>query len=94
VINLSADKAAVFGEAFRLLRPGGRLAVADVVADVEPDPALRADKAAWAGCIAGAVTRAQYSAGLMDAGFMDVEILDDHPVGDGFWAVFVRARKP
>jgi SAM-dependent methyltransferase len=94
VINLSVDKAAVFAEAHRLLRPGGRLAVADVAADVEPDAALRVDPAAWAGCIAGAVTRAQYAAGLTEAGFADVEITDSHPVQDGFWSVFVRARKP
>jgi arsenite methyltransferase len=94
VINLSADKAAVFAEAHRVLRPGGRLAVADVVADVEPDERLRADPEAWAGCIAGAVTRAQYRAGLTDAGLVDVEITDSHPVQDGFWSVFVRATKP
>lgn len=94
VINLSADKAAVFTEAHRVLRRGGRLAVADVVADAEPDEALRSDPEAWAGCIAGAVTRAQYAAGLTDAGLVDVEITDSHPVHDGFWSVFVRAYKP
>jgi ubiquinone/menaquinone biosynthesis C-methylase UbiE len=94
VINLSADKRAVFAEAHRLLRPGGRLAVADVVADVAPDESLRADADAWASCIAGAVTRSQYAAGLTDAGFVDVEITDSHLVQDGFWSVFVRARKP
>jgi len=94
VINLSADKPAVFAEAFRLLRPNGRLAVADVVADHDPDPALLADPAAWAGCIAGAVTRSRYRAHLADAGFVDVELTDSHAVADGFWSVFVRARKP
>jgi arsenite methyltransferase len=94
VINLSADKAAVFAEAHRVLRGGGRLSVADVVADVEPDEVLLADPEAWAGCLAGAVTRGEYTAGLTEAGFVDVEIADSHPVQDGFWSVFVRAHKP
>jgi arsenite methyltransferase len=94
VINLSADKPAVFAEVFRVLRPGGRMAVADVIADRDPDPELLADDAAWAGCIAGAVTRDRYRSELEAAGFGDVEIVDSHPVADGFWSVFVRASKP
>jgi arsenite methyltransferase len=94
VINLSADKDAVFEEAHRVLRPGGRLAVADVVADRDPDPELLADDAAWAACIAGAVTRERYRAQLSAAGFADVVITDSHPVADGFWSVLVRATKP
>jgi arsenite methyltransferase len=94
VINLSTDKAAVFAEAARVLRPGGRLAIADVVADREPAPALLADHDAWAGCIAGAVTRDQYRTLLTDAGFVDIEIVDDHAVSETHWSVFVRARTP
>jgi arsenite methyltransferase len=94
VINLSADKDAVFTEAHRVLRPGGRLAVADVVADRDPEPGLLADDAAWAACIAGAITRDRYRTQLEGAGFADVEIVDSHPVADGFWSVFVRASKP
>jgi arsenite methyltransferase len=94
VINLSADKPAVFAEAYRVLRPGGRFAVADVVADHDSDPELLADDVAWTACIAGAVTRERYRAQLAGAGFDDVEIADSHPVADGFWSVFVRARKP
>jgi SAM-dependent methyltransferase len=94
VINLSTDKPAVFAEAFRVLRPGGRLALADVVADRDPDPGLLANHAAWAACIAGAVTRDRYRALLEAAGFTDVETVDSHAVADGFWSVFVRAHKP
>jgi arsenite methyltransferase len=94
VINLSADKPAVFAEAFRVLRSGGRVAVADIAADHEVPADLRADDDAWAACIAGAVTRDRYRAQLTDAGFTDIEIVDSHTVADGFWSVFVRARKP
>jgi SAM-dependent methyltransferase len=94
VINLSTDKPAVFIEAHRVLRPGGRLAIADIVANREPDPDLRADDAAWAACIAGAVTRDRYRTQLTDAGFTDIEITDSHPVADGLWSAFVRATKP
>jgi arsenite methyltransferase len=94
VINLSADKQAVFAEAHRVLRPGGRLAVADVIADGEPDPELVADDASWAACIAGAITRDRYQNELEGVGFVHVEIADNHPVADGFWSVLVRARKP
>jgi SAM-dependent methyltransferase len=94
VINLSVDKPAVFCEAFRVLRPGGRLAVADVVADRDPGDAVPRDDAEWAGCIAGAVGRSRYRSQLEAAGFTDIDIADSHAVADGFWSVFVRARKP
>jgi arsenite methyltransferase len=94
VINLSTDKPAVFAEAHRLLRPGGRLAVADVVADTAVDEAMRNDLAAWTDCVAGAVTREEYSFMLETAGFVEVTINDSHPVAEGFTSVLVRAITP
>jgi arsenite methyltransferase len=96
VVNLSADKDRVFSETFRVLRPSGRLALTDIVAErpLAERPADGADAALWSACIAGALTRAEYREGLLRAGFEDVEIVDSHAAGDGFWSAIVRARKP
>ncbi|MGC8471973.1 MAG: arsenite methyltransferase [Acidimicrobiales bacterium] len=92
VINLAADKSVVLQEAARVLRPGGRLAVSDVVADPGMDPRTRADMVAWTGCIAGALTEADYRSALADAGFEDVEIVETHRVHTHAVAAVIRAR--
>ncbi|MFD9396601.1 arsenite methyltransferase [Streptomyces sp. NPDC060000] len=94
VINLSTDKAAVFGETYRVLRPGGRLGVSDVVADDSLTPAQRAERGDHVGCIAGALSFAEYRAGLEAAGFTDVEIRPTHTVADGMHSAIVHATKP
>ena len=94
VVNLSGDKASVFAEALRLLRPGGRLAVADVVADHGVSAELADNMAAWVDCLGGALTRDEYQSGLESAGFGDVTIRDSHLVGDGFTSALITARKP
>jgi ubiquinone/menaquinone biosynthesis C-methylase UbiE/DNA-binding transcriptional ArsR family regulator len=74
VINLSPDKPQVFREAYRVLKPGGRLAVSDIVTDGPLPPAIKASLSAWAGCIAGALDAGDYIAAIAEAGFQDIEL--------------------
>jgi arsenite methyltransferase len=94
VINLAADKGAVLREAARVLKPGGRFAVSDVIADPGMDAETRADMAAWTGCIAGALTRSEFESALTDAGLVDAEIRETHRVHAHAASAIVRARKP
>jgi arsenite methyltransferase len=94
VINLSADKSKVVEEAARVLRPGGRLAVSDVIADPDMNAADVADIAAWTGCVAGALTEAEFRAVLHAAGFEQIEIRPSHRVHEHASSAIIRARKP
>jgi arsenite methyltransferase len=94
VINLSTDKAAVLAEIARVLKPGGRVGVSDVVAEDRLSPAERAQRGSFVGCIAGALSRSEYVAGLEAAGLGDVEVTFTHQVADGLHGSIVKARKP
>jgi ubiquinone/menaquinone biosynthesis C-methylase UbiE len=94
VINLSGDKTRTIAEAARVLRPGGRFAVSDVIADPNMDEATKADMAAWTGCVAGALTEAEFRAALELAGFDAIEFQPNHRVHKHASAAIIRARKP
>jgi SAM-dependent methyltransferase len=93
VINLAADKAAVFREIARVLRPGGRIGVSDVVADDTLSPQQRAERGSYSGCIAGALSFGEYRAGLAAVGLTDIEITPTHAVADGLHGAIVKATK-
>ena len=91
VLNLAADKNVVLAEAARALRPGGRLAISDVIADEGMDEATKADMTEWTGCIAGALTQSEFAGALTDAGFTDIEIRLTHRVHTHAQAAIIRA---
>jgi arsenite methyltransferase len=93
VINLSGDKPQVLAEAARVLRPGGRFAVSDVIADQDMDDATKADMQAYTGCIAGALTEPEFRKQLQAAGFSDIEIQPTHRVHASASAAIVKAKK-
>ncbi len=94
VINLAADKRVVLAEAARVLRPGGRFAVSDVIADPDMDEATRADMEQWTGCVAGALTEDEFRAALAAAGLVDVEVRPTHRVHEHARSAIVRATRP
>jgi arsenite methyltransferase len=94
VINLSVDKPAVFAETFRVLKPGGRIGITDVVAEDHLTPEQRAERGAWVGCVAGALSRGEYQAQLAAAGFTGVSVDLTHQVGDGLYSAIIKATRP
>jgi arsenite methyltransferase len=94
VINLSTDKPAVLAEMFRVLAPGGRIGISDVVAEDHLTAADRAAAGSYVGCIAGALSRAEYLDGLTAAGFTDASVTFTHEAAPGMHSAIIRAVKP
>ncbi|MBE7189858.1 arsenite methyltransferase [Jatrophihabitans endophyticus] len=94
VINLSTDKPAVLAEMFRVLTPGGRIGISDVVAEDHLSAADRAERGSYVGCIAGALSRTEYLDGLVAAGFVDAEVRFTHEAAPGMHSALIRAVRP
>jgi SAM-dependent methyltransferase len=94
VINLSTERPSVFAESFRVLRPGGRLGISDILAEDHLTPAQRIEHGGQAGCIAGAPSFAEYRAGLAEAGFTAITITSTNQVADGVHSAIIRAARP
>jgi len=93
IINLSVDKPAVFAEMHRVLVPGGRIGISDVVAEDRLSPTDRAERGSYVGCIAGALSKTEYRQGLAAAGFQHVQVTFTHQVADGLHNAIIKATK-
>ena len=93
VVNLSTDKPAVLTEIARVLKPGGRIGISDIVAEDHLSPEERAARGSYVGCIAGALSHAEYEAGLEAAGFENVSVEFTHEVAEGMHSAIVKATK-
>ncbi|HXF98216.1 MAG TPA: arsenite methyltransferase [Gaiellaceae bacterium] len=94
VVNLSPDKPAVFAEIARVLKPGGRIGITDIVAEDGLAPGERQERGSYVGCIAGALSESEFRAGLEAVGLVEVELVRTHAVADRMHSAIVRARKP
>ncbi len=94
VVNLAADKPAVFAEIARVLRRGGRVGISDIVAEDRLTPAERAERGSFTGCIAGTLSFSEWEAGLRAVGLADISVEPTHPVADGMHSAIIKANKP
>jgi arsenite methyltransferase len=94
VINLSTDKDRVFGQAFRVLKPGGRVVFSDIVSRVDIPPGLRKNMQAWSECVSGAITRERYREKMQRAGFVEVQVGGEPTPSDIVYSAKFSARKP